>query len=185
MLTIQLSETDWEKVKYFLETENIAFQTLPTCLPSNEEIIDLFEALLKELPEESQNDFIKELANMIPATPDAVVEWQGRLHYHQDDRIQAGAYLRVFPAVSKPEITNFRQIMQVLLENRTEKMWEMMQDDLYYFAQYAQKPYELQMGKSMYIAENMATFMFSFWGEAQTDTQKYFEERQQKRQTIQ
>ena len=34
MPTIQLSETDWEKVQGFFETENVDFQFAPTWLPS-------------------------------------------------------------------------------------------------------------------------------------------------------
>ncbi len=143
-------------------------------------IIDLFEWLLKQFSEKDQEEFISALANMIPASPESIVEWQGRLHYHENDRIQAGAYLRVFPAIAKPEIKDFREIMHLFLENRTQEMWKMMQDDLYYFVWYAQKPYQLEMGKALHIQENMAAFMFSFWGGAQPNSQKHFEKRNKK-----
>ncbi|TAE00153.1 MAG: hypothetical protein EAZ97_06670 [Bacteroidetes bacterium] len=142
---------------------------------NQEEIIQKFEAFLEKVEQTQRTNFIKELAKITPKNADSVVEWRSRLHYQDDDQIQAGAYLFVRPAQERPELINFREIFALFLENRHLQMWEIMKDVFESLEKDMISPFSLRMGLALYISENYGSFMFSFLALATEQAKTKFE----------
>ncbi len=139
-------------------------------------ILQKFELLFSKIPINQQQTFVEAFAQIAPATPESVIEWRKRLHFQEDGKIQAGAYLFVHDA-SAQKIDNWTEIITLFLENRYEETWKIMHEVLEAIENEMIFPYDFRMGISAYISENQGAFMFSFTALATPKAQEKYKKK--------
>jgi hypothetical protein len=125
-------------------------------------ILEKFEQILVHISQEEKQKLARELAKIVPATPEATIEWEKRLHYEEDETILGGAYLRVFPAKQYEGEMDIHKLLSYFINPNPAAFWEEMQEVLEALATDVKPPIHLKTGLALYITDGMGALMFSF-----------------------
>ena len=142
-------------------------------------ILEKFEQILAHVSQEDKQKLAKELAKIVPATPEATIEWQQRLHYEEDNTVLGGAYLRVFPAKQYEGELDILVVLSCFISPNPVAFWEEMQEVLESLLVDVIPPIHLKMGLALYITDQMGAFMFSFSASAKQGVLQKFEQKHQ------
>lgn len=140
-------------------------------------ILEKFEQVFANVAPEKVEALAKELAKIVPATAEAEIDWQKRLHYEDDDTILAGAYLFVYPAKQYEGDMNILAVLACFISPNPPAFWEEMQEVLASLTADVVPPIHLRLGIASYIANQTGALMFSFNAPAKQGVLQKFEQK--------